>query len=333
MKPLALLSSKANTRYFISILKASILGVFLFFTTDAIATTPPTQQEKAQKLKGQLEEASGEYQKAELIIELVSIYAGLDTSIALQYISTILEYQPEVNNAFFPLAKGLYYNKLSEYQTAKPYFLSALAAFRQNEDYGKVAKCLEQLCYSYSFTGLVDSALIIAEQAINVLEKENLSEEERLLYAMIHGTKGTLHRKMAQYDSAMWYMDEAIRLKKAIDDPSWAIDVSNKGNIYLTQGDLVKGAAHYLKAVNQFEKINDLKNANTTYLNLSIIHLNLEQYDEEKKYIEKSIGISKKTNDKFHLAYGLLMLSANHSRYEKHVEAKDLNLEALQLVS
>lgn len=330
MKPLFFLLAK-RIYSFSSILKTSALGVLLLFTSHVNANITPSQEEEIQTLKDQLEAATNQYQKAGIISELISIYSGHDTSIAVQYISTIQQFEPEVSNAFYPFVKGLYLNKLSKYQSAKPYFISAISAFQQNKDHAQVAECLEQLSYCYSFTGLLDSALITLEQSKHLLEKEKLTKDEQHLYAMLHGTIGTIYRKMAQYDSAMWYMDKAISLKESSDDPSWAIDVSNKGNIYLIQGDLVKGAEHYLKAVHQFEKINDLKNANTTYLNLSIIHLNLEQYDEEKKYIEKSIGISKRTNDNFHLAYGLLMLSANNTHYEKHEKAKELNLKALTL--
>ena len=330
MKPLFLLLARRNWSI-LPILKTSILGVFLLLANHINANITPSQEEEIQTLKDQLKAETNQYQKAGIISELISIYSGHDTSIVVQYISTIQQFEPDVSNAFYPFAKGLYLTKLSEYQSAKPYFISAISAFQQNKDHTQVAKCLEQLGYCYSFTGLLDSALITLEQSKQLLEKENLLEEEQHLYAMLHGAIGTIYRKTAQYDSAMWHMDKAISLKEAIDDPSWAIDVSNKGNLYLIQGDLATGAKHYLKAVRQFEKINDLKNANTTYLNLSIIHRNLEQFDEEKKYIEKSIGISKKTNDKFHLAYGLLMLSSCEASYEAYEKAKELNLQALAL--
>jgi two-component system NtrC family sensor kinase len=312
-----------------------ILSVFVFLclTTTLLANISPVKQKEIQQLKDKLEAAKPLKEKAAVLTELVKLYALIDTSIAQQYLSDIQKHESSVGKAYYAFGKGLYLNQLSEYQLAKTQLLRASSLFQEKEEQVMFAKSLRELGKSYQFIGQPDSAMYFLNQAKHILEKEELTKKEQKLYADIYSVLGIVyqHHQQINYDSSLWYLNKSIQLKEEINDPSWSIEVINKAYVYFYQGDISRAAEDFLTAARQLEKTGDLKNAGVAYMNLSITHRTLRQYEEEARYIQKSLKISKKLNDRYAYAQGLLSLSTNKSAFKEYETSKKMNLEALDI--
>ncbi len=91
---------------------------------------------------------------------------------------------------------------------------------------------------------------------------------------------------------ALSYADTALRLSLMIRD-SYDIFFSKSlmGDIYATQGKVEKALDNYLQTIPYHQKQNDSNNLAFTYLNLSNIYLENEEYPEARRYLDKILDL------------------------------------------
>lgn len=139
------------------------------------------------------------------------------------------------------------------------------------------------------------------KKATGILKKlEQKKYNESMLYAYKAAFVG-FEIGLAKYKAPFIGMNSLEYAKKSLSiDPSNALAYMQLGNIYFYMPKMFGGSKglalkHYLKAMKFMESSNDYKTNNWNYLNLlaTIInaHIELNQYEEAKKYCKKTLAI------------------------------------------
>lgn len=309
----------------------SLIAFLLIFLWCKGTEIPASTQQQIKELEEKLKATEDDLEKAKTIVTLISLYTPFDTTTAQQYLADIHQHEHAVRQLFYPYAQALYLIKRGKHQAASTLFRQSYSSFLKNKDYVFAAKSLSNLGACHSFIGKLDSALYCIRQSKNLIEKEKLSQSEPELYATTYSLMGTVFSKTGEHDSILYYTEKAIQIRKANNDPKWGIDLQNQAISYFNQGNINQAAKGFLRAAQQLEKNGDLQNAMAAYFNLASTHRSLQQYEEESEYIQKTINISSKLNDRYFQALGLLHLANNKVGLEEHNISKNLDLQALGL--
>ena len=103
----------------------------------------------------------------------------------------------------------------------------------------------------------------------------------------------------ANYDSAFHYFDRAEQLYK--ENPSDAATLGmgrimhNSGTIREIQGDYLQAIEFYIKALELFDKINDMKTRPYTLNNLATLYSTFTMYEKAEKYARECINLAEKS--------------------------------------
>ena len=177
--------------------------------------------------------------------------------------------------------------------------------------------------------------------------------------ALLYDNLGSAYDDLSKYDSAMVYYEVVFNLIKDIENKKQeseqnigflkGITYSNIGNLYNVQGFSDKAVEHYLKAIILFEKFNITDRLAKVFRNISLVYINMKNYEQAEYYLNKCMEINKKLQDSLGLASTLTRLSHVYlnqfkypealqcaekadSIYTKHVEKKDLKIYNLHVL-
>ena len=209
-------------------------------------------------------------------------------------------------------AKALYqigsvYKKTSSLDSAMAYSVDALKTFESLNDTTEIIKSLYQ----------IGNINVLAQNYNEAYETFNRAEP--LAYALKDSTKIVdiyLHKGLVQQKNDQF--EEAIEnYKKGLEYIPAKGSASNtailNGNIGSTLAQLGK----YQEALPYLLRALEMKKANNssigslchTYLDLSSLYLNLENFQESIAYAEKVVKLTKESGDDYYRQYGYLYLS------------------------
>lgn len=164
---------------------------------------------------------------------------------------------------------------------------------RELPDSTRIA-ALNKLAWNFIFT-YPDSALHYAQIHYDFARARGLQKE----MAVARNTQGTSCYMSGNYDKAIAYFFQSLKIKENIDDyKGIAATLNNIGMIYDEQRDHKKAARYYLQAIDNFNKIpaqqeNDLQILVASYHNLGALYLNTEDYDSALVYFKRTLELTK----------------------------------------
>lgn len=182
----------------------------------------------------------------------------------------------------------------------------------------------------YGQNGILDSALLLTQKAVLLLEGLQPTDSTRLANAYL--SLGVINTLLGKYNDAITCCNksEVIYISRN-NTQLTAFIYGNKANIYFVQQDYSK-ALDYLLRANDIFKNDSIKFQNQrayTYNNLGNIYRKKEDYVEAIKYYNKSLNLKTKNNS-LYSTLGNLALCYN--KLEKPELANTYYLKAIEII-
>jgi signal transduction histidine kinase len=278
--------------------------------------------------------------------EMFSIYkikiASKDTSLIQKYLTegnSYLHKQPDSAHFFYKkamtiatsseqsntLAKihqklGTLQRSLSNYDSSKQHFVSALKLYQKLNDSLGIAKAKNNLGTIDFFKGNYKEALQIYHQAINLFKNLNYTKG----IADCRNNMGIIHWKQKNYELAKKYYKEAAKSYEKLGNKRMeGFALNNLGIIFGEQNEYIQSLEYYKKATAIFEEIGFMQAIKRSYQNMGIVHKNLGNYQKAIDYYKKSLEISERLGDKEMIASNYINMAelyntmADSSAYTK----------------
>jgi len=161
-------------------------------------------------------------------------------------------------------------------------------AIRYCDKVGYIAGRLE----ATSWLGIVLTTHGKYEQARDTLEWLAKTAKENDLIrieAKAHNSLGRLYSYQGRDDLAYRCFEQYSQLCLEMNDSSWyAHSLSNLSHIHAAKGDLPKSLSTLLKSLDIYKQLNNESGVVNTQLNIGLIYISLNSYDEALAYFEKT---------------------------------------------
>lgn len=145
---------------------------------------------------------------------------------------------------------------------------------------------------------------------------------------------GLSYDYLAKPDSALYYYQEAIKLKKQIKDINGIGSVySNIGVMYYFQNDFEKAIEYYTKAKGQFEITKNEKGISGILNNIGAIYRQQQKYNDAIKNYEEALKIKEKLKDSTGISNALSNLGLVYQYMGKYDKAEELQFKSIYIDS
>ena len=236
-------------------------------------------------------------------------------------------------------ALGDFYMKNKDYSKAPKYYMVARDLYKdklgvQSEQY---LTALYSVGSCYVQTGEFDKALQVLSDLENLLS-EDLTEDNKLLYAMTVNSLGILNRKTGQYDKALYYYEMALDLFR---------EMGSKYKLYLPI--MIKNLAVQHTRMNDFSKARELHDENRklveeiygkdhpeyamTLKNIAQQHTNLGRWERALPLYEEALQIIEKSYGVEHTEYAIVLsgIASCYHAFREYDKALKIYAQALEI--
>ena len=138
---------------------------------------------------------------------------------------------------------------------------------------------------------------------------------------------GLAYYYLTQYDSSIFHHENALKIRKDINDEyGIAISYNNIGITYTNQNKFEQAIEVWLKSIEIKEKSSSeklRKGLGSSYGNMGSLFSRMENYEKAKEYYERSLEIFKKQDNK----WGQMMCIGNLANANKNLEEYDKSFE------
>ena len=142
-------------------------------------------------------------------------------------------------------------------------------------------------------------------------------------YVYNYNNLGILYKELKELDSAIWAYEEGL---KAADRTGEAEDLAflytNLGGIYVDNQNRPKGIDYFLKALNLFIEIEDMRMVNRLKVMLSVHYRKLGDVDKSKQYLEEARDYFIQEQDHVNLVRVYLRFIEWHFKEEDYQQAE-----------
>jgi tetratricopeptide (TPR) repeat protein len=181
---------------------------------------------------------------------------------------------------------------------------------------------------SYLINNNPDSAILIANQAIQSAEKANQLKYKAISLMVI----GITNFYRGNYSKAMDFFSQALEINKETNNKSGeAACYDNMGGVYNYQSDYPKALEYYLKSQKILEGIGDQAGLGGNYNNLGVVYNALEQFDKSLEYHLKALKIKIKSGNKIAIANSYLNIGFAYQGQVNYPKALENYLNALKM--
>lgn len=153
--------------------------------------------------------------------------------------------------------------------------------------------------------------------------------EKKLPYytALSYRYEATLHSIEGNKNRQLDNLEQCIAMLKNAGDSlavtQTGLSYSDLAGYYRLNGDLKKAAENYFKAVTLLEKINS-RRLGVIFINLSMVYHDMGQYDDEKKYLDKALGLARSTGNPMQLFQAYTLSSQYYTGMKAYTSAAKL---------
>lgn len=192
--------------------------------------------------------------------------------------------------------------------------------------------CCFQIIFGQNDSTLINSILDKAYEQESINPKEALklykkaflkSEKNNYKIGVIKSLQysGIVHSDLANYDSAIYYYQQALPYSKAANYQRGTGGLYiNLGNAYQYKGAFNKVIENYIKGIKIFETIKDSSRLGMSYENLAAFYNSIKNKEKELEYLNKALDIIPK-DDKERLAYALGDLGLANMKFKRFNKA------------
>lgn len=141
---------------------------------------------------------------------------------------------------------------------------------------------------------------------------------------------GLSYDYLAKPDSALYFYQESIKLKRSINDLNGIGSVySNIGVMYYFQNDFEKAVNYYNKAQQQYDLTKNEKGSSGVYNNLGIIYKQQKKYDQAIHSYENALKIKEKLMDSTGISNALANLGSVYQYMGDYDKAEKLLFKSI----
>ncbi len=248
---------------------------------------------------------------------------------ALKYVNEALEID-KVNNDYESLAASLnaaalIYQKTGIYDKALEFQLESIKLSEQNNRKEDIANGYYNLGNIYKKFDKNTRALRYYEQA-RELYFERIKNDS-LLTHLHYGLSETFYSSgevfisLQKYDSALFYLHEALNVKLRIYDRLGLANIYNQfANIFVLQGNFQQALQNYFQALQYKLLLGDIKGIAVVYSNMGNVYYRQNEISKSEVFLKKSNESAEKIQDKEVLSGNFLLLAEickSRGTYEK----------------
>ncbi len=274
---------------------AFFLSITLLFCLN-ILTAFPIQIDT---LKNRLQNASGEQEKIEILIELAGLYWELQPEERITYAEQAVKLAEKFHDlkskakAYNHL--GIAYNNLGNSEKSMDYFMKALKIMEQINDKSGIALSYRNMGQANFYMDNFDKALQDFQNSLDIKKESEDKKSISQLLILI----GNVKAKTEQYDEALDYYLKALEIKKEIDDRLGISQIySNLGNVYLVQGKMKICLEYRLKALKIGRELGNNWEIALSTFNLAEYYLKVKQPEKAYSYILESKELAENLENK-----------------------------------
>jgi len=184
----------------------------------------------------------------------------------------------------------------------------------KNHDTQRVI-AIDELAWNYQIMEQNDSALKYTDIELNFIKNKNLKKWE----ANVYNNYGLIYINKKDI-KAFNCFEKAIAIRKELNDKKGEAGAYvNIGSAHKTIiNDHESAITFYLKALNIYEKINDIEGKTLVNYNISLLYSELAEYKTALNYSQKLLKLAKIKNDNYLTVVAYVALSHNYKNIEMH---------------
>lgn len=190
------------------------------------------------------------------------------------------------------------------------YTLKAKEIARKNQLTDEYAKAYLQLALTYQNAGRLDEALDAANQALHIAKKDN----NKLYQYYAHRNIAAVHRREADFDSALYHYLECSRIAERVNDTLLSSSYTGLGAYFATIDELDKAEEYHNKALALRLKYDGKRDIANSYNNLGIISRERGDYKKALSFYYKSRDIYIFLDDSSDIAFIYNDIGAAYSK-------------------
>ncbi|MGJ8745614.1 LuxR C-terminal-related transcriptional regulator [Polaribacter sp.] len=221
---------------------------------------------------------------------------------------------------------GVTYRKVNLEKEAFNHYFKALKLSEKTKNTRSQSIALNGIGNVFIDTEQYNKALYYLRKAI-LLEKE-LKNNKGQEYG--YANLGEIFIEKQAYDSAYFYINKSLDI--AIKHPrkeGVSIKYTLLGKLYQRKGDYKKSNEFYFKSIPQLEKFSNTRYLSKSYLNIGVNQLELNQFTEAKKYIDKGLEKAKNINSKENILLGYKTLTNYYTKTNQYKKALNAQNQVL----
>ncbi len=266
--------------------------IFLLFFLACSTTGLAQNQHKADSIRGLLDQRNLSDSLKLRFYKDLAIYEG-SPDLALSYAQDFLALAQEMKlslkeaEAFEEIS--LIQRKLGNLEEATDAALKALAIYEDSKEHNRSIAVITQLANSSVAEGQYKEAIKGFLKAYRFYQKE--ADTLRTAYTLLN--LGETYRLDTQYDSAAYYLEEALQLNTSGDQIIRGYGIGNLGLVFHNQGNHQKAVAPLEESIEILSKLGDRYSVSVYTFELGKALLELNQSALGEKKMLKAYQIAK----------------------------------------
>ncbi len=150
--------------------------------------------------------------------------------------------------------------------------------------------------------------------------------------AVILDNMGMIYKDLSRYDSAIIFHNQALKLQQTLGNRKAVSDCyKNIGNVYMQQSKFNDALSFYEQSMNEMSREKDQKSIAALCNNISTAYVSLNKYSEALSYLTKAVNIQNEIGDKAGEAYTLNSIGNFYFRLKVYDKAQEYYTRSLEL--
>jgi len=184
---------------------------------------------------------------------------------------------------------GLIYYNLGDLQNALKHYNTSLITARSIKYNSYIAQNYKLIGALYGYEKDFDNALAYNYKALTIFR----IKKDTINIARTYGNIAVYQRKLAKYDSSLYYLNLASQINIQIENfRSLCFDYNNIGSIHLYTNRLKEAEEYYLKSLKLREKNGLTQDLLQSYNSLGNLHNKKKEYEKAIAYFNRCISIA-----------------------------------------
>ncbi|NWF99571.1 MAG: GGDEF domain-containing protein [Thermoanaerobaculaceae bacterium] len=234
-----------------------------------------------------------------------------------------------------PLELARIYNALAMASYMANDFKGAIDAARKAEEIASQNRFRDQLAYAFYHqgsalwrTGDYSSGYELCTEALGIFEETGNRRGQ--LYAANRAS--TILAELNYFSKALEFNETALKLAQRVGDTAlYARMLSNRAYIHYRRAEYPEMLRHALRSIESYEQVPEDPMVRNPLVNAGVAYLELGQYEQAVAYLERSLPISQRVQDRLTELIAWKFLARTHRNLKAYSRALEEAFTALEI--